>query len=220
MSHINPIKEFYNTNDSLQSTKLAHYFDLYWRYFSHKSTDPNLKILEIGVRSGGSLLCWKNIFPQANIHGFDVNPNCRTHEKYGFNIHIGDQGDESRWDKFNKEVGGLDIIIDDGSHIHNDIIKTFNKLFPKMNSGGVYFIEDVADIKTYEYFTKYVKQSYKPNKPKENDIMGVSFYNKVIVVEKIPTNYSIEAVHSGSISEHELPVGIGNDNWKKKCKEE
>lgn len=217
MSHINPINEFYKTNDSLQSTKLAHYFDLYWKYFRNKINEKNLKILEIGVRSGGSLLCWKTVFPQAEIHGFDVNPDCKSHEEFGFNIHIGDQSDKKRWEEFNKNVKGLDIIIDDGSHIYSDIVTTFDMLFPKMNPGGVYFIEDVDSIETYTHFSKYVNQTYKPSNPQKNEILGISFYNKVIVIEKMSKGYSIEPKHSGTIHEHKLPFGISNDEWKKKC---
>lgn len=217
MSHINPIKDFYNTNDSLQSTKLAHYFDLYWKYFRNKINEKNLKILEIGVRSGGSLLCWKNIFKEAEIHGFDVNPKCKSLEDHGFNIHIGDQGNEKLWDVFNEKVGGLDIIIDDGSHINNDIITTFNKLFPKMNPGGVYFIEDVLNTQLYEHFKNYINDVFKPNNLHSNDKMGVSFYNRVVVIEKMLNEYIIDPVHSGKIHDHSLPYGITNEAWKAKC---
>ena len=40
------------------------------------------------------------------------------------------------------EIGDLDIIIDDGSHINEHVIKTFNLLFPKLKDGGIYVIED------------------------------------------------------------------------------
>jgi len=217
MSYINPIKEFYKTNDSLQSTKLAHYFDLYWKHFAHKA-DDKVKILEIGVRSGGSLLCWDTVFSNSSIYGVDVNPKCKDLEKHGFKIFIGDQGNLKFWDNFNTEVGGLDIVVDDGSHINDDIIKTFDKLYPKMNPGGVYFIEDVSSMRLYDDFKKYVNQTFKPDNLNQNDKMGISFYNRVIVIEKMSKDYSVGTVHSGTIHEHSLPVGISNNEWKKKCK--
>ncbi len=40
----------------------------------------------------------------------------------------------------------FDIIIDDGSHITNDQITTFNMLKPYMKKGGVYVIEDILAL--------------------------------------------------------------------------
>lgn len=37
----------------------------------------------------------------------------------------------------------FDIIIDDGSHVSSDIIRTFALYFPKLKSGGTYIIEDL-----------------------------------------------------------------------------
>lgn len=40
------------------------------------------------------------------------------------------------------EIGELDIIIDDGSHINEHIIESFKILFPKLKDGGIYAVED------------------------------------------------------------------------------
>jgi len=40
-------------------------------------------------------------------------------------------------------MGSVDIIVDDGSHLNHHVIHTFEYLFPKLNDGGVYAIEDV-----------------------------------------------------------------------------
>lgn len=42
-----------------------------------------------------------------------------------------------------KQIGGIDIIIDDGSHINEHVIKSFSILFPLLNMGGIYAIEDL-----------------------------------------------------------------------------
>jgi hypothetical protein len=39
-------------------------------------------------------------------------------------------------------TGKFDFIIDDGSHRNQDILKSFNFLFPKLNEGWVYIVED------------------------------------------------------------------------------
>ena len=45
-----------------------------------------------------------------------------------------------------KTGGNLDVILDDGSHIPEHQILTFNTLFPSVVPGGIYIIEDVNDI--------------------------------------------------------------------------
>jgi hypothetical protein len=37
----------------------------------------------------------------------------------------------------------FDVILDDGSHICNEVIETFVNLFPKIKPGGMYLVEDL-----------------------------------------------------------------------------
>ncbi len=41
-----------------------------------------------------------------------------------------------------KEMETIDLIVDDGSHINEHVIETFKILFPLLNDGGIYAIED------------------------------------------------------------------------------
>ena len=41
------------------------------------------------------------------------------------------------------EMGGLDIVIDDGSHINQHVIESFQILFPHLSRRGFYWIEDL-----------------------------------------------------------------------------
>ena len=214
---MNPITEFYKNNQSLQSTKLAHYFDIYWKHFQPKSKQSGLKILEIGVRNGGSLLCWKNVFNNPRIHGVDINPDCKSHEEHGFKIVIGDQSDPAVWNRFNQQMGGMDIVIDDGSHVDTDILTTFNKLFPTLNPGGIYLMEDVSSEAVYKNFGSRTPLVNKTDDLYSNNYCSLSFYNKIIILEKMPPNFSIDCIHSGTIQNHALPHGISNDQWKETC---
>ena len=45
----------------------------------------------------------------------------------------------------------FDIIIDDGSHLLSDIVKSFNFFFQYLNSGGYYIIEDFKHPNYYNY---------------------------------------------------------------------
>jgi len=51
---------------------------------------------------------------------------------------------EIRWvDYFIR--GGIDILLDDGSHITNHQINTFNILYKNIKKGGFYIIEDLTN---------------------------------------------------------------------------
>jgi len=120
----------------------------YQKYFSqwrHKK----LNLLEIGVGGygnpnlgGQSLRMWKTYFSKAKIYSIDIYD--KKLQENRIKIFQGNQDDPA----FLKQVvgsmeGGVDIIIDDGSHINSHIIKSFEVLFPLLNDGGIYVVEDV-----------------------------------------------------------------------------
>ncbi len=45
----------------------------------------------------------------------------------------------------------FDIIIDDGSHMNRDVIKSFELLFPLLNDNGIYIVEDTICYKSHHY---------------------------------------------------------------------
>lgn len=110
---------------------------LYEMMFAGIRKEP-LKILEIGVLDGCSLRMWADYFPNAEIHGFDVNPECKVFADDRITIHIGDQGNRR-----DLEYMGIDfdIVIDDGSHRVSDQIASFKVLWP--NTRLIYIVEDV-----------------------------------------------------------------------------
>ena len=48
------------------------------------------------------------------------------------------------------EIQNFDIIIDDGSHLRKDVIKSFHLLFPHLNNDGLYVVEDMQT--SYNHF--------------------------------------------------------------------
>ncbi|MEJ6480711.1 hypothetical protein N0Y54_05080 [Nostoc punctiforme UO1] len=107
-----------------------------------------LKILEIGVggyddpKSGGeSLRMWKSYFPNSMIYGIDVVDKTFL-EEHRIKIFQGSQNDEDFLNKVVAETGEFDIIIDDGSHVNEHVIKSFNVLFTALKDGGIYAVED------------------------------------------------------------------------------
>ena len=105
-----------------------------------------IQMLEIGVQSGGSTRVWSQYFGEnLNYTGLDINPNCTQFEMPEKGIHIltGSQMDEQLLQRICRDYGPFDIIIDDGGHTSEMIMRSFNILFGCMHDGGVYAMEDL-----------------------------------------------------------------------------
>lgn len=102
-----------------------------------------LRILEIGVAQGYSLLLWQDYFPRARIYGVDIQPkkhldNART------TTLVADQGKRADLARVLQETGGkFDLVIDDGGHRMEQQQLSLGLLFPALAPGGLYIIEDV-----------------------------------------------------------------------------
>lgn len=139
------LEHLYNAHLHNVSDKWSSYLPAYDTVFSPYKDRP-VNLLEIGVQNGGSLEIWAKYFHKSNrIIGFDINPKCEAiiFENSGINLIVGDINNEDALEELKAISTSLDIIIDDGSHLSSDIIKTFCKTFPLLNLGGVYVIEDL-----------------------------------------------------------------------------
>ena len=131
----------------------------YDRYFSSFREDP-ITLLEIGVAGGSSVRMWREYFPAAKIIAIDINPSCLTHEREDITIRIGDQSNKEFLSSLSSEFGPFDVVIDDGSHICDHMITSFETLYPAVKVGGMYIIEDMHSEYLPNYgpsFTSYLK---------------------------------------------------------------
>ncbi len=120
------------------STYFAIYDELFSRYRNKKIT-----FIEIGILGGGSLFMWREFFgSQARIIGIDLNPNAKKWEKHGFEIYIGSQSDENFWRNFIKDIGPVDVVLDDGGHTYEQQIITAEMLISIINDNGMLVVED------------------------------------------------------------------------------
>jgi hypothetical protein len=155
-SHSNALREIFDRRKQGGPgiCKYSHYFDIYDRHFC-RFRGQEVRVLEIGVYSGGSLEMWREYFgPKALIYGVDIEPDCRACENDGIKIFIGDQADRLFWREFRRKVPPLDIVIDDGGHQPEQQIVSVEELLPFLRSGGVYLCEDVGGA--YHQFASYV----------------------------------------------------------------
>ena len=118
------------------------YTKYYSAHLGHLRKEP-IKLLEIGVAKGCSLVMWRQYFPNAALYGIDIDPACRESVP-GVTIFIGDQEDEVFLQHFvHQTEGNFDVIIDDGGHTMAQQICSFLTLFSHVKPGGMYVIEDL-----------------------------------------------------------------------------
>lgn len=126
-----------------KSSKIHNYCDKYEKYFNF-TRESDIKILEIGVFNGESLSTWNEFYPNSLVVGIDIDSRCKDYERDNIKVEIGSQDDELFLNLVNEKYGDFNLIIDDGSHLQSHMIKSFEILFPLLNKGGVYVVEDVC----------------------------------------------------------------------------
>lgn len=161
--NLNKLGKIYGTDKVGGHTYTPHYMT-HLKRFKYK----RINLLEIGVggyenphRGGNSLRMWKKYFPFGKIFSLDIYDKSALQENR-IKIFKGSQIDKDFLNEVTNKTGGLDIIIDDGSHINEHVIETFNLLFPKLKDGGVYVVEDTQT----SYWEDYGGESSDLNNPK------------------------------------------------------
>jgi hypothetical protein len=132
---------------ALPFEKAWHYLEIYDEIFEllrARKGDAPIGVIELGVRDGGSLILWSRFFGEsATVFGIDINPECANHKVGPASIRIGSQTDSHFLTQVVGEMGGVDVVIDDGSHRARDTLASLEILFPLLNDGGIYVIEDL-----------------------------------------------------------------------------
>jgi cephalosporin hydroxylase len=141
--HIGDIVDFFLQHTGEGVDKWHHYLPLYERYLGPWRNRP-LRFLEIGVSKGGSLEMWRKYFgPDAVIFGIDIDPTCARFNGIGGQVRIGSQDDPDFLGAVVDEMGGVDVVLDDGSHMMSHVRASLIALFPRLSMGGTYIIEDL-----------------------------------------------------------------------------
>jgi glycosyltransferase involved in cell wall biosynthesis len=108
--------------------------------------DKPVRLLEIGIQNGGSLEIWSKYFGNASaLIGCDINPDCArlSYDDPRICVIVGDANAPDVREQVLLRSPQFDIIIDDGSHLSSDIIKSFALYFPRVVEGGVFIAEDL-----------------------------------------------------------------------------
>lgn len=162
---IDPDNPLEKLGEKYQPTKRQHnYLPLYWMHFRDIRHRVQ-RVCEIGLQRDASLRMWEEFFPNAEIHGIDIDPACRAFAGGRRHVWIGNQSDPAFLNDFLDRIGGgLDIVIDDGSHLIDHQLATFQYLLPALNRHGIYVIEDTgACVGDYQRVTVHTLQQLASN---------------------------------------------------------
>ena len=202
----NPLEHLYYRHQGRIAYKWHHYLELYDRHLGRFRGRP-IRILELGIFSGGSLQIWKSYFGEhAFVHGIDIDPGCTQCSEERVVPHIGSQADAGFLKQVVEKMGGVDVVIDDASHRSSDQITSFEVLYPLIEENGVYICEDTRTSYWSQYGAGYRKPStfieyakglvdrlhawYIEDEATARDeifarmTLGIFFYNSMVVFEK------------------------------------
>lgn len=119
----------------------THYYDMLFA----SQRESVRKVVEIGIDTGASLRMWRDYFPNAAIYGLDVDPN-KLFSEDRIECLLCEQGSTgSLFDVSVRIGGGVNFILDDGSHRPDHQVTSAIALMPLLAPGGIYIIEDVLD---------------------------------------------------------------------------
>lgn len=127
----------YNTDKSSHG-----YMDFYEK---HLPKNPK-KLLEIGVKTGASILMWQKYFPDCEIQGMDLFQEFDKPAIPNVKWWKGNQTDQYILEQLRRE--NFDCIIEDASH---DCRKHWVTLFGLIDSCKQFYIEDLHTCRD-EYF--------------------------------------------------------------------
>lgn len=137
------LEEIFFAGDGRLVHKWVHYLEIYETHFA-RFRDTPVRMLEIGVFQGGSLDMWRHYFgDRATLFGVDIDPKCAEKVTPPNQVRIGSQADPDFLRQVVEEMGGVDIVLDDGSHRGADQWTSYRTLFPLLAENGLYAIEDL-----------------------------------------------------------------------------
>ena len=147
------------------------YLDLYQNLLVDKRETAK-NVLEIGIgdfgsKNGGSLKLWRDFFTNATIYGLDILPISRVMDELITDprvvLHLeSDASDEDffKTNFLNKNIR-CDMMLDDGPHTLESMIK-FIKLYSQiMCEDGILIIEDIQSWSWIETLTDAVPEHLK-----------------------------------------------------------
>ena len=155
------IKLKHTGGDRMKSKNHNYSYD--YNKFLEPLQNKKINLAEVGILKGSGLAIWSDMFHKdSRIIGFDIdtdifNNNLNNLIELGAftkskpEIFTMDQWNDNTI--FLKDIlknDKLDVVIDDGCHANETVLKTFKSFLPYLNKKFIYFVED--NWKAYSIF--------------------------------------------------------------------
>ena len=125
---------------------LAHRYTYIYEKYMESFRNEQFNLLEIGICCpffpGASLRAWYRYFTNAQLFGLDII-ECSKFCNDRVRTFVIDQTSESQLENFKRIAPKFTFMIDDGCHDERAITISLGTLFSHLESGGIYFIEDL-----------------------------------------------------------------------------
>ncbi|HEY5049184.1 MAG TPA: hypothetical protein VII49_14300 [Rhizomicrobium sp.] len=124
----------------------GHDYMRFYEFFLNPFKEKTFVLIELGVgpkhNKGKSLLTWRDYFPHATIVGVDIRQDAKEVETDRVHIEIGDCSKPNFLRELSRKYAPL-VIVDDASHKWSHQILALETLFPALEAGGLYVVEDL-----------------------------------------------------------------------------
>lgn len=121
-----------------------------------------IKLCEIGVLHGYSMFIYSKYFKNVELYGYDINidfvKQFQTDSEFYAKLKELKLVDSTKPEQCKQIKHTFNIIIDDGDHQPESMIKTFQNFYSKLDSKGIYIIED-AKPKRYKTVKKFLDKT-------------------------------------------------------------
>ena len=156
----NPLVDLFNATGSDKGTQVywgegvPHCYALTYHALLAPLRDQSFNLLEIGLDTASqesgrpadapSLRAWREYLPQAVLYGYDIH-DFGFFEQPATRTFRGDQSSREDLARFVADHGApaFRVVIDDGSHVPSHQQIALATLFPRVEPGGIYVVEDL-----------------------------------------------------------------------------
>ena len=159
-------------NNSITDKNTTHsYLDLYQKLFVDKRETAK-NVLEVGIgnfgeKNGGSIKLWRDFFINATVYGLDVLPISRVIDELIGDPRVVLHLESDAYDinffttRFLNKNIKFDMMLDDGPHSLESMIKFIQLYSQIMTEDGILLIEDVQCWSWIEKLTEVVPDHLK-----------------------------------------------------------
>lgn len=123
--------------------------DAYQRHFT-ALTGQRLKLVEVGVQSGGAIAMWRTVLgARCHVYGVDNDPHARMFADPMATIVVGDEASIPMWTGFFQYTsrGMVDVVVVTGGRQTRQLLVTLIQTFDHLTPGGMIAFEDLHNRK-------------------------------------------------------------------------